>query len=71
MISPAVSLNRCWFLHHALCRILFDHSSNYNKWRNQYGVSATLVPIGFVPGLMVAPRIAEEEKDIDVLFIGE
>lgn len=45
---------------------------NLQIWR-QYGVQATLVPVGYSPFLTNAdvPPLDEAQKDIDVLFFGE
>lgn len=45
---------------------------NVAKWSDEYGIDATLVPIGFVPRLELpeAAPVQEEDKSIDVLFDG-
>ena len=56
--SPRVG----WFVVHG--------SANAYTWQEEFGIATELVRVGHAPGVLEVAQVAEEDKDIGVLFFG-
>ena len=45
-------------------------SANAYTWQEEFGIATELVRVGHAPGVLEVAQVAEEDKDIGVLFFG-